>query len=57
MSCSTTIRRSGAFGPASSAWKREVLAGEIQLEEIDTTPHQDRFGKLANIAPKSEAAE
>jgi hypothetical protein len=43
--------------PAHQDWKRQVMAGEIQLEEIDTTPHQDRFGKLAKIAPKTQAAE
>jgi hypothetical protein len=35
-----------------------VLSGEIQLDEIDTTPHKDRFGKtLQNVAPKPRAAE
>jgi alkanesulfonate monooxygenase SsuD/methylene tetrahydromethanopterin reductase-like flavin-dependent oxidoreductase (luciferase family) len=44
--------------PAHQDWKRRVLAGEIQLDEIDTTPHKDRFGKtLADVAPKATAAE
>ncbi len=38
-------------------WKRQVLAGEIELEEIDTSPYQDRFGKLAQIAPTTQVAE
>ena len=39
-------------------WKQAVLRGEIQLEEIDTTPYKDRFGKtLANVGPKAAAAE
>ena len=28
--------------PEHQAWKRAVLAGEIELEEIDTTPHTFR---------------
>jgi alkanesulfonate monooxygenase SsuD/methylene tetrahydromethanopterin reductase-like flavin-dependent oxidoreductase (luciferase family) len=31
------------------AWKDKVLAGEIELEEIDTAPFRDRFG--AKFAP------
>ena len=30
--------------PAHQAWKRQVLDGEIALEEIDTAPFRDRFG-------------
>ncbi len=37
--------------PAHQDWKRRVLAGEIQLEERDTTAHRDRFGHLAKVAP------
>ena len=37
--------------PAHQDWKRQVLAGEIQLEERDTTAHRDRFGHLAKVAP------
>jgi alkanesulfonate monooxygenase SsuD/methylene tetrahydromethanopterin reductase-like flavin-dependent oxidoreductase (luciferase family) len=41
-----------AAEPAHQEWKRGVLAGEIQLEEIDTTPHKDRFGKtLERVQP------
>ena len=29
-----------AMEPAHAAWKADVLAGHIQLEEIDTAPHQ-----------------
>ena len=32
-----------AAEPEHQEWKRKVLAGEIQLEEIDTTPFKDRF--------------
>jgi alkanesulfonate monooxygenase SsuD/methylene tetrahydromethanopterin reductase-like flavin-dependent oxidoreductase (luciferase family) len=31
-----------AAEPEHQAWKRQVLAGEIKLEDIDTTPH-DRY--------------
>ena len=30
--------------PAQDAWKEKVLAGEIELEEIDTAPFRDRYG-------------
>ena len=30
--------------PAQDAWKQRVLAGEIELEEIDTAPFRDRYG-------------
>jgi alkanesulfonate monooxygenase SsuD/methylene tetrahydromethanopterin reductase-like flavin-dependent oxidoreductase (luciferase family) len=30
--------------PAHQEWKRKVLAGEIELEEIDTAPFLERFG-------------
>ena len=46
--------------PAHQDWKRKVLSGELQLEEIDTDPHKDRFGRtLQNVAPtpKTAAAE
>ncbi len=47
-----------AAEPGHQDWKRKVLSGEIQLDEIDTTPHKDRFGKtLQNVAPKPQAAE
>ena len=43
-------------------WKRRVLAREIVLDELDTNPFKDRFGKtLENVAPgpklKATAAE
>ncbi len=38
-------------------WKRRVLAREIELEEVDTTPYKDRFGKtLENVAPDIKVA-
>lgn len=49
-----------AMEPAHQDWKRKVMAGEIDLEEIDTTPYRERFGKkLAAIKPtgKVDAAE
>ena len=36
--------------PAHQAWKAMVMAGEIQLEEIDPAPFRDRFG--AQTVPK-----
>jgi uncharacterized protein YcbX len=33
-----------AHEPAQQAWKRQVLAREIELEEIDTAPFRDRYG-------------
>ncbi len=30
--------------PAQEEWKAKVLAGEIELEEIDTTAYRDRYG-------------
>jgi hypothetical protein len=46
-----------AMEPEHQEWKRKVLAREIELDEIDTTPYQDRFGKLSNIAPKAVTTE
>lgn len=46
--------------PAHQEWKRKVMAGEIQLEERDTSEHKDRFGHLSKVAPgqgKTVAAE
>ena len=43
--------------PEHEAWKRGVLDGSIQLEEIDTQAFSDRYGKLAvNVGPKTAAA-
>jgi alkanesulfonate monooxygenase SsuD/methylene tetrahydromethanopterin reductase-like flavin-dependent oxidoreductase (luciferase family) len=33
-----------ALEPAHQAWKQKVLSGEIQLEDIDTTPFRERQG-------------
>ena len=33
-----------AHEPAQQAWKRQVLAREIELEEIDTAPFRERYG-------------
>jgi alkanesulfonate monooxygenase SsuD/methylene tetrahydromethanopterin reductase-like flavin-dependent oxidoreductase (luciferase family) len=33
-----------ALEPAHQAWKQKVLSGEIQLEDIDTTPFKERQG-------------
>ncbi|MEZ5851949.1 MAG: LLM class flavin-dependent oxidoreductase [Hyphomicrobiaceae bacterium] len=47
-----------AAEPAHQDWKRRVMAGELSLDELDTNPHKDRFGKtLENVAPKPQAAE
>ena len=31
--------------PAHQEWKRQVLSGKIELEDLDTAPHRDRYGK------------
>ena len=42
--------------PEHDEWKKGVLSGKIQLEEIDTEAFKDRYGKLAvNVAPKVAA--
>jgi alkanesulfonate monooxygenase SsuD/methylene tetrahydromethanopterin reductase-like flavin-dependent oxidoreductase (luciferase family) len=42
--------------PEHDAWKKGVLDGSIQLEEIDTEAFKDRYGKLAvSVAPKVAA--
>jgi alkanesulfonate monooxygenase SsuD/methylene tetrahydromethanopterin reductase-like flavin-dependent oxidoreductase (luciferase family) len=40
-------------------WKRQVMSGERQLDELETTAHRDRYGKtLADVGPTStQAAE
>jgi alkanesulfonate monooxygenase SsuD/methylene tetrahydromethanopterin reductase-like flavin-dependent oxidoreductase (luciferase family) len=44
--------------PEHQDWKRRVLAREIELEEIDTQPYRDRFGKNAvQVARPAVAAE
>ena len=43
--------------PEHEAWKKGVMSGEIQLEEIDTEAFKDRYGKLAvNVAKPAVAA-
>jgi alkanesulfonate monooxygenase SsuD/methylene tetrahydromethanopterin reductase-like flavin-dependent oxidoreductase (luciferase family) len=37
--------------PEHQAWKRAVLAGEIELEEVDTAPHSIRGRSVPTIAP------
>jgi hypothetical protein len=47
-----------AAHPELLAWKGQVLRGEIELEEIDTSAFKTRFGgNMAKIAPVAEAAE
>ena len=42
--------------PEHEAWKKGVLNGSIQLEEIDTEAFKDRYGKLAvSVVPKVAA--
>ena len=44
--------------PEHQDWKRRVLAREIELEEIDTQPYRDRFGRNAvQVARPPVAAE
>ena len=47
--------------PRLQAWKKGVMAREIELEEIDTGPYKERFGKnavrLPPKRPSSSAAE
>ena len=33
--------------PKHQAWKQQVLSGEIELEDIDTTPYRERFSPNA----------
>ena len=46
--------------PAHQDWKRQVMSGEIELEELETDVHKDRYGKtLAKVGPTgpTQAAE
>jgi len=43
--------------PAQEDWKRQVLAGEIELEEIDTQPFRDRYGPNTVQLRPAAAAE
>ncbi len=36
--------------PEHQAWKQKVLGGEIELEELDTTPFKDRAGVGKGVA-------
>jgi hypothetical protein len=38
-------------------WKRQVLAREIELEEIDTAPFRDRYGPNLVQVTRAQAAE
>jgi hypothetical protein len=42
--------------PAQEDWKARVLAGEIELEEIDTQPFRDRYGPNS-VQLRPQAAE
>ena len=43
--------------PEHEAWKKGVMSGAIQLEEIDTEAFKDRYGKLAvSVAPTPKVA-
>ncbi|MBM3643203.1 MAG: LLM class flavin-dependent oxidoreductase [Alphaproteobacteria bacterium] len=48
-----------AASASQEKWKQAVLAGEIELEEIDTTPFKDRFGpNSVQVPPRAvQAAE
>jgi hypothetical protein len=37
--------------PEHQKWKRAVLAGEIELEEVDTDAHSFKGGSTPTIAP------
>jgi alkanesulfonate monooxygenase SsuD/methylene tetrahydromethanopterin reductase-like flavin-dependent oxidoreductase (luciferase family) len=46
-----------AMEPEQQEWKRQVLAGEIELEELDTTPHMSRFSENSvQLEPVKTAA-
>ena len=42
--------------PEHQEWKRRVLAGEIELDEIDTDPYKDRF-KASPFAAAASAKD
>jgi hypothetical protein len=42
--------------PAQDEWKKQVMAGEVELEEIDTAPFRDRYG-LNSVQLQPVAAE
>jgi hypothetical protein len=43
--------------PAQQAWKRQVLARDIELEEIDTATFCDRYGPNSVQVTRAQAAE
>ena len=43
--------------PEHQEWKRKVLAREIELEDIDTTPYKERAGVGKGVAISKLAAE
>src|SRR6478672_334443 len=43
--------------PEHEEWKRQVLAREIELEEIDTQPFRDRYGPNSVQLKPAQAAE
>ncbi len=43
--------------PEQTEWKAKVLAGEIELEEIDTQPFRDRYGPNSVQLRPAQAAE
>jgi len=43
--------------PEHEEWKRQVLAREIELEEIDTQPFRDRYGPNSVQLTRPQAAE
>ena len=43
--------------PEHQEWKRKVLAREIELDDIDTTPYKDRAGVGKGVAISKLAAE
>jgi alkanesulfonate monooxygenase SsuD/methylene tetrahydromethanopterin reductase-like flavin-dependent oxidoreductase (luciferase family) len=43
--------------PEQDSWKQKVLAGEIELEEIDTQPFRDRYGPNSVQLRPAQAAE
>ena len=45
-----------AAEPEHQEWKQKVLSGEIQLEEIDTSPFQSRFSKNSVQLDRAKAA-
>ena len=47
-----------AAHPDLLKWKEQVVHGEIELEEIDTSAFRLRYGgNMAKIAPVAEAAD